>query len=530
MTRRPRITRRLSAASRLARAIGWVTLVPLMLFGVGLQMIGAPAAIVANLATGQRSDQPTSSLANAPDFRPTAQQCDAVRSPRQVPTVGQADPRGSLRVFAIQYTLDFDDVEDYPTWRTMVRCLMEELVQPHRVADQPTLVVFPEDMGLPTIATGARGWTARKQAGSVLRSASEAIPLGLGAALGQLNMAYAPQIAAYQARFGPIDPRKQVFVGATDTFVRAVNITFSEVARDYGVYVVVSNNQARYRQTRNPVEVAMFADPQVQPTDTAFVATGPRVTNTTFLWGPDDVNPDAPAGNRNLLFSNEKVPLTALEKDLIGLDEGPRSGDAGRANAGGPQMAGFKVGLATSYPAFAYGYPFGQRPVEFDPCADAAVSFAACQDAQGVTLQIQADANPGRWAATTLSGNWQPLDWMSSVWRAVTDPTVGFKYNVTPMMNGNLLDLVFDGQSTITGRGTSGDPQMFVGNESLGPRDDPAFGIYTGRKPEFLAMTAWSGGSGNERAMLQRQAQALAPWGSREGQYIQTAVFADLVP
>jgi hypothetical protein len=530
MRNSPKLTRRLSTPAWVGRVAGWVTLVPLMVFAVTWQLVGAPAAVVTNVATGQRADQPSASQANAAGYRPGSAQCDAVRSPRQRPTVGHADDAGTLRVFAIQYTLDFGDVTDYATWRTTVRCLMEELVQPYRRPGQPTMVVFPEDMGLPTIAMGRRGWSARQQAGSVLRSANETIPLGLAGALGQLNLTYAPQIAAYQARFGPIDPRKQVFIAATDTFVRAVNITFGEIARDYGVYVVVSNNQAPYRQTHNPVEVALFADPQVQPTDTAFVATGTRVTNTTFLWGPEDVDPNAAEGSRNLLFANEKVPLTALEKDLIGLDEGPRSGEAAERNAGGPQIAGFTVGLATSFPAFAYGYPFGQRPDDFDPCADTAVSFAACQDAQGVTLQIQADANPGRWAATTLGGDWQPLEWMSSVWRSVTDPTVSFKYNVTPMMNGNLLDLVFDGQSTITGREVVKAPRMFVGNDRLGPDDDPALGIYTGPKREFLAMTDWSGGSGQDREALRESAAALAPRGDREGQYIQTAVFADLIP
>jgi hypothetical protein len=158
------------------------------------------------------------------------------------------------------------------------------------------------------------------------------------------------------------------------------------------------------------------------------------------------------------------------------------------------------------------------------------VSFAACQDAQGVTVQIQADANPGRWATTTLDGNWQPLEWMSSVWRSVADPTVGFAYNVTPMMNGNLLDLVFDGQTSITGRGFSGRPQMFVGNDRLGAADSEDLAVYAGAKQEFLAMTPWSGGSGNDRARLEREATALAPRGVREGEYTQTAVFADLVP
>ena len=522
MNRPPKLRRRLSVTGRLCRGVGWVTLVPLMVFAVGLQLVGAPAAIVGNLVTGERADQRAGT--------PSARECDEVRSPRQEPTSGHVDPDGTLRVFAIQYTLDFSDVVDYATWRTTVRCLMEELVQPYRRPGQPTMVVFPEDMGLPTIAMGTRGWSARQQARSFARSASEAVPLGLAGALGQLNLAYAPQVAAYQARLGPIDPRKQVFVAATDTFVRAVNITFSEIARDYGVYVVVSNNQAAYRQTSNPAEVAVFADPQAQPTDTAYVATSQRVTNTTFLWGPDVVNRSAPDGNQNLLFANEKVPLTPLEKDLIGLDEGPRSGPAAEANAGGPEIAGFKVGLATSYPAFAYGYPFGERPAGFEPCADTAVSFAACQDAQGVTVQIQADANPGRWATTTLDGNWQPLEWMSSVWRSVADPTVGFAYNVTPMMNGNLLDLVFDGQTSITGRGFSGRPQMFVGNDRLGAADSEDLAVYAGAKQEFLAMTPWSGGSGNDRARLEREATALAPRGVREGEYTQTAVFADLVP
>lgn len=522
MSRPPKLRRRLSFSARFARGFGWVTLVPLMVFAVGLQIVGAPAAIVSNLLTGDRADR----LAGTP----SAEECDAVRSPRQEPTSGHMDPEGTLRVFAIQYTIDFSDVADYATWRTTVRCLMEELVEPYRRPGQPVLVVFPEDMGLPTIALGARGWSARQQARSIARSASEAVPLGLAGALGQLNLAYAPQVAAYQSTLGPIDPRKQVFVAATDTFVRAVNITFSEIARDYGVYVVVSNNQAPYRQTSNRAEIALFADPQVQPTDTAFVATSQRVTNTTFLWGPDVVDPLAPDGSQNLLFANEKVPLTPLEKDLIGLDEGPRSGPAAEANAGGPEFAGFKVGLATSYPAFAYGYPFGQRPVGFEPCADTALSFAACQDAQGVTLQVQADANPGRWAVTTLDGNWQPLEWMSSVWRAVADPTVGFAYNVTPMMNGNLLDLVFDGQSSITGRDFSGRPGMFVGNDRLGTTDSEDLAVYIGPKREFLMVTPWSGGSGNDRARLEREATALASRGEREGEYTQTAVFADLVP
>jgi hypothetical protein len=521
---------RLRPAGRIGRVAGWVTLVPAMLIAVITQGLGLPGAVVSNLITGERADQPSASPANAADFRPTTAECDDVRSPRQIPTTGYEDPEGTLRVFAIQYTIDLADIVDYATWRTTWRCLMEELVEPYRKPGQPTMVVFPEDGGLPTIALGPRGRTVRAQASSPLRAATPAVPLGLAGALGQLNLAYGPQVSAYQLRFGPIDPRKEVFVAATDTFVRAVMVTFSEIARDYGAYVVISNNQASYRETHDPVEVALFADPQVQPTDTAYVATSARVTNSTFLWGPEDVNPEAPDGSENLLFVNEKVPLTPLEELYIGLDNGPSTGPAAVANAGGVDMAGFRVGFATSYPAFTYGYPFGDRPAGFDPCANTAESFAACQDAQGVTLQIQADANPGLWAGVGGLGNWQPLEWTTSVWRAVADPTVGFKYNVTPMMNGNMLDLVFDGQSTITKRGAQQPGRHLVGANVVGPGDSPDMAPYAGDKSEYLVMTDWSGGTGDDREALHAAAVALAPRGDREGEYLQTAIYADLVP
>ncbi len=101
--------------------------------------------------------------------------------------------------------------------------------------------------------------------------------------------------------------------------------------------------------------------------------------------------------------------------------------------------------------------------------------IAAAQDALGVDVMIQADANPGPWAAYTDpaqggTGAWQPLEWMGSTWRAVADPTVSFAYNVTPMMTGNLLDLMFDGQSSITARGAAAGPvPRFVGNAASGP-------------------------------------------------------------
>jgi hypothetical protein len=350
----------------------------------------------------------------------------------------------------------------------------------------------------------------------------------MAAALLQLNTAYAPQIAAYQARFAGVDPRKQLFLAATDTMVRAFSQTFSEIAKDYGVYVVASNNQARYRVTHNPLEVLTFADPALQPTDTAYVATEPRVTNSTFLWGPADVSTTAQPFERNLLLRNEKVPLTSLETDLLALDPGPATGPAALANAGGVTVAGYKLGFATSLPAFQYGYPFGERPPGFAPCADLTITFAACQDAQGVDVMIQADANPGRWVTAAQSGGWQPLEWMGSTWRAVADPTVRFGYNVTAMMTGNLFDLVFDGQSAITARGGGAPGRHYVGTSEVGATDPPEYAVYAGDKTEFLALAPWVTPDASRADLVATGAQLAGGSGAElENAYVEAVVFAD---
>ena len=75
-----------------------------------------------------------------------------------------------------------------------------------------------------------------------------------------------------------------------------------------------------------------------------------------------------------------------------------------------------------------------------------------CLSALGTNVVIQDEANDAQWAGLGGGGAWQPLEWMGSTWRDVTDKGVGIDYNVTPFMVGNLADLVFDGQSSITQR------------------------------------------------------------------------------
>jgi hypothetical protein len=460
--------------------------------------------------------------------------CATDRPARFAPATGTTSPRGNLRVIGIQYHQRVANVASYASFRHAMDCLMREFVVPHEKAGEPTLVVFNEDIGLMTLATGSRGAAVRAQQDSPLRAPiGDSEPVAAAVALSALNVAYAPQVAAYQARFGPIDPRKEVLVAATDTFVRAFDITFSRLAQKYGVYVVASNNQARYRETTTPSQVRTFGDPSLKGLRSAFVATGPKVYNSTFLWGPRVVHPHAPNGARNLLFRNDKVPLTSLESTILGLDPGPSDGSAGRRNAAGYVIAGHRLGFATSLPAFQYGYPFGKRPHHFHPCANLSVSYMPCMSTLGVDTVIQAEANPGRWAGNGGADDWQPLDWMGSAWRAVADPTVRFRYAVNPMLVGNLLDLDFDGQSAILARGHHGPPRHYMGDARLNRADgDPSTAaIYAGGKPQFLALAPWVRPDGSRVGLRQQGARLAAGSGSAdENHYLETAVYADLTP
>ena len=459
--------------------------------------------------------------------------CSALPRSRWAAATGVTEPHGTLRVFAIQWKQDISRVASYATFKQAVRCTIEEQVVPHERPGEPTLVVFDEDIGLMTAAAGIRGTELRAQLNGPLRAPlGDTAPAPAGAALliGGLTAAYAPQIAAYAARFGPVDPRKAGLLAATDTFVRAFNTTFSEVAKELGIYVLACNSQANdYRESHVASEVALFGDPS-EP-GTAYVATTPRVTNTAYVWGPNDIHPDAPEGMRNLLSRTEKVPLTDTESTLLALDPGPSTGAAGLANAQPVTIAGWRLGVGISLPAFVYGYPFGRRPAGFAPCADTSTTWMACLDHLGADVLLQPDANPGRWTGPASQDPWQPLEWMSSAWRAVADPTVHFRYAVNPMMVGNLADLPFDGQSAILQRGAHQPPASYIGDGSLQPEDNPADAVYAGNKPQFLALTPWVVPDA-DRTSLRAEGGRLAPGSGdpQDDEYLETAIYADLVP
>jgi hypothetical protein len=155
-----------------------------------------------------------------------------------------------------------------------------------------------------------------------------------------------------------------------------------------------------------------------------------------------------------------------------------------------------------------------------------------CLDRLGANLVIQDEANPGEWTGPDGDGieRWQPLSWMASTYRTVSDPSVRFDYNVTAMMVGNLGDLPFDGQTAITQRGLRGAGCHYIGNASFIPgEDEPQFAQYAGSQPQFLAIAPWKVADAS-RARLRAIGAELAPGSGSalEDAYVETAIVADL--
>ena len=446
---------------------------------------------------------------------PSDAECERVRAKRTLPAVEAYDPGPQApRVFAIQFKQEVRHIETYATFRTKMECLVREFVLPRLARGRPNVVALNEDVGLFTIATGSRGRAAREAfaGGSALTS------------LNAVAAAYAPVTAAYGTRFTSTKAFATGFYAATDTFVRGWMQVFSDLSKRYGVYMLGANNQARFRESTNASEVAQFRDPDIATPRSVYVALDDRIYNEVFMWAPQDRLSEGPRMLRNVVTQNRKVPLTDFEQALQ-FTPGPSTGGDAVENLRPYALpgSGARISFATSLPAFTYG------PAGGDPCADTSKTYMRCMDSLGANLVMQDEANNGRWATDVANGSWQPLEWMTSTWRAASDPSVGFTYNVTPHLVGNLADLPFDGQTAITQRGLRSSPGCnYVGNTVAEPGDE-RYQAEQGPKSEFLAILPWVTPDGPRSELKATGAKLVS--GSRdplENDYAEGVIAADL--
>ncbi|GAC1439356.1 MAG: carbon-nitrogen hydrolase family protein [Solirubrobacteraceae bacterium] len=454
-------------------------------------------------------------------------QCDGA-SPRL-----SLDPRGHApRVFAMQFKQEPANVVSLGAFRRAIDCRLRRYVLPHLARGRPNVVVFDEDTGLMTIATGARGAAARsmlRPGAQIAGCEGQAFPCATLKALGALDRAYARPLSYYAKRFHGAGGLGRSFVAATDIFVRGFMQTLSALARHYGLYIVASNTQAPFRLSRSPRDIRALAAPELpRPREGVYVATSSAAYNQTFIWGPRDVRGSGPPPLRNLVHVNRKVPLTAFESAL-GFAPGPATGPAAIANLRPFTIPGTqaKLGIATSLPAFVYG-----TAAPGHECDDVTKTYMRCLSRLGANVLIQADANDGAWTGPDAdpAEQWQPLSWMGSAWRAVTDPSVGFAYAVNPFLVGNLADTPFDGQSSILQRGLTGRGCSYVGNTSwISGEDRLDLQASAGPKSEFLVLAPWVAPDA-PRAALRGVSSGLAfhSASAAENRYLQTALIADL--
>jgi hypothetical protein len=438
------------------------------------------------------------------------------------------DPRpGALRVFAIQFEQTPGDIVTASSYRQAIDCVMRVEVAPYLARGRPNLVVFDEDVGLETMAIGPRGAKARY----LLRHGTPScqgrpFPCQTLAGLSELDQGYGQALDYLEPRFPQLKKELgRAFVAATDEFVRVFMGTMAATALRYHVYVAASNSQAPFRVTSDSRAVQALHDPGAARVNRVYEPTSARAYDQAFLWGPRVIHPREPRPTANLLVINRKVPLTSFEQAL-GFAAGPATGRAAIRNLRpyGIPGTGARLGFATSLPAFAYGDPTAH------PCQNVSLTYMRCLDHLGANVLIQADANDGQWTGPDGSDpkeRWQPLSWMGSAWRAVSDPAVHFSYAVNPMMVGNLADTPFDGQSAILERGRRGPGCHYIGNRSFIPgQDDPALRAYAGPKPQFLALAPWVV-SDRSRSALRTVGQQLAT-GHGQHRYVETALAADL--
>ena len=442
------------------------------------------------------------------------------------PAIASDPRRHALRVFAIQFLQQPGSMVSGASYTRAIDCAMRTEVAPYLAQGRANLVVFDEDVGLEVLAAGPRGASARRLLRHGFPSCvGKGFPCQTIAALTALTSAYARPLRYLERRFPQLSSQSDAaFIAGTDQYVRVFMTTMANEALRYGVYVVASNTQSPFRLTRNPKAVAALASiPGVKAVSEPTVA---AAYDQTFLWGPRVVRRGAPSPVANLIAVNRKVPLTGFEQAL-GFAPGPSTGPAAIANLRPVAIpgTGVRLGFATSLPAFTYGAASPGHE-----CDDVMKTYMRCLDTLGANVMIQADAHDGAWTGPDGSDpaeHWQPLSWMGSAYRAVSDPSVHFAYAVNPFMVGNLADTPFDGQSAILQRGRQGAGCHYVGNGSFVPgQDDPALSAFAASKPEFLALAPWVVADG-PRPPLQAIGASLAA-GSSRYRYVQTAVVADL--
>lgn len=355
----------------------------------------------------------------------------------------------------------------------------------HLSPDGPNVLVLGEVLGLPAAFAGPRGLLARRATTAQV-------------AMTQMAVALLPRLMRYRRRWPEISLARALLLAATDALYRPFAGTLSRLAAQYHTYLVATTLAPEVRRSDDPREIARWGTRGAQ---SVYLPTGPEVYNAALVFGPDGM----------LLERVNKVYLTSSERELLDLTPG-RLADVRAV----PTAAG-RLGVAISLDAFTPDY-------------------LRHLDAQGVEVVLQPDANDQPWAAPSKTWEWQPAEWLNSVLGSIQPEYGSLRYNVCAMQTGNLFDITFDGQSSITVRDAPAPSRpggAFVGV-------DEAVHTVTGTPlvGGFLAVAPWvmvdpvvvepALTLAERRERLAALGRELLPGGGQANRYRETAVWADL--
>ncbi|GAA4009384.1 carbon-nitrogen hydrolase family protein [Deinococcus rubellus] len=327
-----------------------------------------------------------------------------------------------------------------------------ELARPHLSPTQPNLVVLTELNGLPLVLRGG-----------FLAAATDKFEWA--AAL--LLLQHLPEALPILVR-EKVSPIRALQLARAGETVSLYLKTCRDLAREYGVYLVSGSTPTPHYRLHGD---------QLRRESSALY-------NQTAIFAPDG----------ELIGTADKVHLTP-DEEQGGVDLSPGDLSALRVF---PTPAG-DLGVAISLDAFR---------------TDVIGTLAA----QGCTVLLQPDANGSPWTGKEgiypagATPRDQPLAWLESSWQVTGAGQI--RYAVNPMVVGNLLDLSFDGQSSVTG------PAW----ESLPPRSY----VLTLPRSGFLALLPWVEDGPPEQLRQTGQNLAAHSGHPRENAYLSGVIHADL--
>jgi predicted amidohydrolase len=407
------------------------------------------------------------------------------------------------------------------------------LAEPHLMLDRPNLVVLTEVLGLPAALIGKRGALARRPPGTTstlaLLGLAAVTPrfrlvdlrwvgAGLAAAgvanaaltaylrksqlaLGLLAVGQGDRVARCLRMWRGISPTRALLLASCDALYRPLVETLSRLAVKYSATIVAGTLAPEVRRSTDAREIRRWGRAGA---DCVYIPSGPEVYNTALVLGPDGT----------LLGRVNKVFLTASDREQLDLTPG-----ALEDTQVIPTPAG-RLGVAISLDAFTPQY---MRHL----------------DALGAEVVVQPDANDARWAGLAReTGRWQPEEWLLSVLGSIQPKYRNLRYNVCAMQTGNLYEVPFDGQSSITAQRDEPLPKLapnrtFIGvNEHVNPTTGE---VLLG---EFLAVAPWvmedpvvhepTLSLDERRKRLAEMSVDLLSKGRKANQYRETAIWADL--